>query len=276
MYKVNPFIWHDLSEKETFFQTKLSSIIITNKNLVRMLKYLEKNEVINFEESLLSNYFRSNMINNVLVFLEENKLIKKLDIENNKVNEVLVYTDDSEFSELFDYVFSEKFTISHQSSISHLESKNMDGKLLIVFLKAFNFKEYENIVNIAKEKNVVIKIIFSYNHHIYFSNFYKREWYNPCPICFFSELESQLRGEITSDTANFQTIIDLLYTKSQNFAIEYPLQKDDYFTIVYTIMRNLDSDLMKCDLDEVLSIDLNNHLVSKDIAYHWGYCDCYE
>ncbi|EGO9124803.1 McbB family protein, partial [Enterococcus faecalis] len=91
-----------------------------------------------------------------------------------------------------------------------------------------------------------------------------------------SELESQLRGEITSDTANFQTIIDLLYTKSQNFAIEYPLQKDDYFTIVYTIMRNLDSDLMKCDLDEVLSIDLNNHLVSKDIAYHWGYCDCYE
>ncbi len=219
MYKVNPFIWHDLSEKETFFQTKLSSIIITNKNLVRMLKDLEKNEVINFEESLLSNYFRSNMINNVLVFLEENKLIKKLDIENNKVNEVLVYTDDSEFSELFDYVFSEKFTISHQSSISHLESKNMDGKLLIVFLKAFNFKEYENIVNIAKEKNVVIKIIFSYNHHIYFSNFYKREWYNPCPICFFSELESQLRGEITSDTANFQTIIDLLYTKSQNFAI---------------------------------------------------------
>lgn len=87
---------------------------------------------------------------------------------------------------------------------------------------------------------------------------------------FFSELESQLRGEITSDTANFQTIIDLLYTKSQNFAIEYPLQKDDYFTIVYTIMRNLDSDLMKCDLDEVLSIDLNNHLVTKDIAYHWG------
>lgn len=108
------------------------------------------------------------MINNVLVFLEENKLIKKLDIENNKINEVLVYTDDSEFSELFDYVFSEKFIISHQSSISHLESKNMDGKLLIVFLKAFNFKEYENIVNIAKEKNVVIKIIFSYNHHIYF------------------------------------------------------------------------------------------------------------
>ncbi|NRE18359.1 McbB family protein, partial [Enterococcus faecalis] len=49
MYKVNPFIWHDLSEKETFFQTKLSSIIITNKNLVRMLKDLEKNEVINFE-----------------------------------------------------------------------------------------------------------------------------------------------------------------------------------------------------------------------------------
>ncbi|EJH6411503.1 McbB family protein, partial [Enterococcus faecalis] len=135
---------------------------------------------------------------------------------------------------------------------------------------------YEIIVNIAKEKNVVVKIIFSYNHHIYFSNFYKREWYNPCPICFFSELESQLRGEITSDTANFQTIIDLLYTKSQNFAIEYPLQKDDYFTIVYTIMRNLDSDLMKCDLDEVLSIDLNNHLVTKDIAYHWGYCDCYE
>lgn len=78
-----------------------------------MLKDLEKNEVINFEEFLLFNYFRSNMINNVLVFLEENKLIKKLDIENNKVNEVLVYIDDFEFFELFDYVFFEKFIISY-------------------------------------------------------------------------------------------------------------------------------------------------------------------
>lgn len=66
----------------------------------------------------------------------------------------------------------------------------MDGKLFIVFLKVFNFKEYENIVNIVKEKNVVIKIIFSYNYYIYFLNFYKREWYNLCLICFFFELES--------------------------------------------------------------------------------------
>lgn len=276
MYKIIPFIWYELNENETFFQTKSASIVITNKKIITMLKDLERQQQTILDEKTVLNYFESEMVTKVLSFLENNKLLEKIKKTNDKLTNIVLHSDDVEFTKLFEYAFSERFSISYENDISDLEVKDISSDLLIVFLSSFSFKKFERIVQISKIKNIIVKIIFSYNHHIYLSNYYKAEWVNPCPICFFAELESQLRGEVTTGTTNFQTIIDLLYTKSQTFSIKYPLQRDDYFTIIYTIMKNIDSDMSNCELDEVLSIDLNNHSISKDIAYHWGYCDCYE
>ena len=276
MYKIIPFIWYDLNEKETFFQTKESSVIITNNFLISMLKKLESLEVVELEETMLLEYFNNESLENVIRFLKENRLIKEKENMELNFNNIILYTNDSEFSELFRYTFAEEYSIIIVNSLTELKKFKFNDELLFCFLNPFKFQEYEEIVEIGNNENTILKIIFSYNHHAYISNYYKKDWMNPCPRCFFSELESQIRGEITNNTTNFQTIIDILYSKSENFSVEYPLTKKDYISIIYVLMRNMNSNLEHCDIDEVLSINLKDNSISKDIAYHWGYYDCYE
>lgn len=276
LYKIIPFIWHDINEEDTFFQTKNASVVIKNKQLIYMLKELEEKEIVEINEDIFLNYFKKEHVKKVILFLENNKLIKKSISKNIKFEKIILFCNDSDFSELFNYAYSKDFKVKVENSLLGVKENILDNCLLIVFLNPFHWKKYEEITELAKKTNVIVKMIFSYNHHTYLSNFYKNEWMNPCPMCFFSELESQLRGEVTENSLNFQTIIDLLYSKSEKFNIEYPLDRKNYIAIIYTLMKNLNPNLENCDLDEVLSINLTDCSINKDIAYHWGYCDCYE
>lgn len=276
MYKIIPFIWYDLSENKTFFQTKESSVVITDEKLICMLKELEVSELTELDEKIIMGFFEKEITKDIIIFLEENKIIKEFQDKKSDFKNIILHSNDSEFSDLFKFTFSDEYLIYMVDSLNSLKNIKLTNELLVVFFNPFKFKEYEDIVKFAQESNITIKIIFSYNHHIYITNFYKKEWFNPCPICFFSELESQLRGEITNNTTNFQTMIDLLYSKSEKFHVEYPLVKKDYFTSMYVLMRNMNSNLEYCDLNEVLSINLRDNCINKDISYHWGYCDCYE
>ena len=110
----------------------------------------------------------------------------------------------------------------------------------------------------------------------FLANYYKRSWYNPCPLCFFGAIESQIRGEDNDNNINFQTIIDLLYAKNILFKSELPLDKLTYLQIIYILSSYMGEIPENYKLDEVLELNLSNYSVRRDIAYHWGYCDCYE
>ena len=152
--------------------------------------------------------------------------------------------------------------------------KNTD--LLIVFFNPFNLDKMNQIDLFAKKKNILVKFIFPYNNKIYFTNFYKKSWYNPCPMCFFYMLESQLRGETEENNINFQTLLDLLYAQKAIFDIHLPLDSSVYLQIIYHLARYLRNMPDDNKLDEVLEICLKDFSVNRDIACHWGYCDCYE
>ena len=148
--------------------------------------------------------------------------------------------------------------------------------VLIVFLNPFDLKTMNELTEEIKKKNLLVKFIFAYNNKIYFSNFYKKSWCNPCPMCFFYELESQLRGENSEDQISFQTMIDVLYEQKAQFSVHLPLDSIDYIHIICLLSKYFNKEIKSYYYDEVLELDLADYKVSEDTAYHWGYCDCYE
>ena len=95
-------------------------------------------------------------------------------------------------------------------------------------------------------------------------------------MCFFYELESQLRGETSEDQISFQTMIDVLYEQKAQFSVHLPLDSIDYIHIICLLSKYFNKEIKSYYYDEVLELDLADYKVSEDTAYHWGYCDCYE
>ena len=275
MYKVQPYIWNKLDDKETLFQTQNSTVVIMNKALADFLISIEEAQIININDKMVEKEFGSKS-SEVLEFLENNELIKKEIKKEVSIKCIYVLCNDKKFEESFNFNLSEDYSIKYIEMEKLLALNFEKNDCLLVFLNPFSIETLEKIAIIVKEKNIISKFIFSYNNRIYFSNFYKKDWYNPCPLCFFYELESQLRGDNSENHINFQTIIDVLYAKHGIFETELPLEKSIYLQIIYLLTQYLVPDINENKIDEVIELDLKDGSVVKDIAYHWGYCDCYE
>lgn len=275
MYKVQPFIWKRFSENEAVFQTQNSTVVITNKNMIEFLIEVESQGKTQLDVRDIEKHFCEKS-DDVISFLENNQILKREIKKELSINNLYMLSTDTKLANMIGFYLEEDFSVG-QISENELIGKDFDeNDCLIVFMNPFSISKLEEYTNIAQNKNVIIKVIFTYNNKIYFSNFYKKKWYNPCPMCFFGALESQLRGEINDVSINFQTLIDILYAKQGMFEIEVPLTKSAYFHILYLLMQYLLPILSEHKVDEVLELDLSNFTVNKDIAYHWGYCDCYE
>lgn len=276
MYKIQPYIWNDIKDEQTIFQTKNSTVIITNSNLRNFLINIEKNNILEVNEQMFDEAFGKEEKLRVIDFLLQQKILKKEEQRDPHINRVIFLSNDSKFIESVKYNLEgiyELLVITYEK-FKEFQFKNTD--FLIVFLNPFELKIMENLVDISKKRNVLCKFIFSYNNKIYFANYYKRSWYNPCPLCFFGAIESQIRGEDNDNNINFQTIIDLLYAKNILFKSELPLDKLTYLQIIYILSSYMGEIPENYKLDEVLELNLSNYSVRRDIAYHWGYCDCYE
>ena len=227
MYKVQPFIWYDLKENRTMFQTQNSTTVIS--------------------------------------------------CDNAGAKRMVILSNDDKFISSAKYNLSEnKIKISFVPMSSLKEFKFSKEDIVVVFLNPFELQDLEKLVNVMQSKNVICKFIFSYNNKIYFSNFYKKDWSNPCPLCFFYEIESRLRGDEGESHINFQTIIDLLYGENIQFKSELPLEKEAYLNIVFYLAQTIQNVSNQYKVDEIAELNLDNYEIKRDIAYHWGYCDCYE
>ncbi|MCI9138393.1 MAG: McbB family protein [Lachnospiraceae bacterium] len=275
MYKIQPFIWQKIEDNKTFFQTQYSSVVITNNKLRDFLIKIEQDNILELDKKYIESYF-FNETGSVINFLTQNKLFKEKVQKFLSVERLVILSNDNAFSNSVQMNLKGIYIIEELKEADKELFLFKENDLLIVFLNPFNLEKINKIDSFVKEKNILVKFIYPYNNKIYFTNFYKKSWYNPCPMCFFYMLESQLRGENEEYNINFQTILDLLYAQKATFDIHLPLDASVYLQIVYFLsgyLRKIQDDYK---IDEVLEICLEDFSVNRDIACHWGYCDCYE
>lgn len=145
-----------------------------------------------------------------------------------------------------------------------------------IVLNPFNYKQYTELANILKQNNVIHKFVFYYNYSFYFTNYHKANWHNPCPLCYFSHLESSLRSQSKlKGNVSFQTIIDLIYTKTVYFNTESIL---DNFKIIRLINEIIDdiTDLNDYTVKLIKQLNMKTGKTDYDIAIPWEVCPCHE
>lgn len=274
MYRIQPFIWQKLLNDQTVFQTQSSTVIIQNKELSNYLIALEKNNKLEITSQEIEDFWGSKT-NEIIDFLTNQKLLVPEVEQEIYLKKILVLSNDEKFIDSMNYNIHGlyKIIMVNQKELETYTTNKTD--ILIVFLNPFKLDYLLEIYKIAREKDIICKFIFSYNNKIYFSNYHKKTWYNPCPLCFFYSIESELRGEENGEIS-FQTIIDLFYAQNIRFEINLPLSQTAYLHIIYLLTKYLTNISDKYLIDEVAELDLQDNTIRKDTAYHWGYCDCYE
>lgn len=275
-YLIETFLLHE-AEEYYVVQTKTTTILVTNYNLVRMLEYIEKENICIINDKLALRFFNNDELSELYEFLLREHLIRKVEEKVLKFNHVILITNNIKFKNAFFNNLGNKFEdMTHYGPEEIKQNINLieSADCVFVFLNPFNQQEYEKINTLIYNKDLLVKNMFFYNNSIYISNYAKKSWLNPCPLCFFSILESRLRGVINQNNYNFQTIIDIIYTKNPKFRIEAELENYDYIPILYTLIMQFNN--LESNIDEIFEIDLDTYRINCDYAYHWEVCDCYE
>lgn len=279
MYTIKSYLIHDIDDG-CILQNGISTVIIKNDKLKRFLENVEQKGVQKISVDFIKQEFQE-QYDDVTKFLLENQIIFEYHEPDLNWNKIWVISNDHTFSNYFKYSIegSGEDIINLTITDNELDLDNLkENDLCIVFLNPFDINKYIEICDLIKEKNAIIKTVFFYNHSIYISNFHKKDWFNPCPKCFFYSLETQLRGGLTPNGSfNFQTLIDLLYSNEVKFNIETKLNPVDLITTMNVLSRDLrHTGNVNNIINNVYEIGLNLNELNEDIAYHWEMCDCYE
>ena len=134
MYKIQPYIWNDIKDEQTIFQTKNSTVIITNSNLRNFLINIEKNNILEVSEQMFDEAFGKEEKLRVIDFLLQQKILKKEEQRDPHINRVIFLSNDSKFIESVKYNLEgiyELLVITYEK-FKEFQFKNTD--FLIVFL----------------------------------------------------------------------------------------------------------------------------------------------
>lgn len=276
MYKIRPYLIQEIHEG-IVVQNGISTTAITSERVIEFLKEIERQNYITIEDALLIDFF-GNDCEEVISFLISNEIIEHIEEISYNYKYIKILTNSQEFSEVVEFCksdFDEKIIVYTINELDKCLEKITKDDMILVYMNPFNMEKYIEISDLLIEKDIIIRTSFFYNHNIYISNLYKRQWRNPCPKCFFYDLETQLRAEPVSKGMNFQTIIDLLYKKNPRFEVKFPIKKTDMIFIL-NILRNQKAKPINDGANIVYQYNIKTKMVSQDYAYHWEMCDCYE
>ena len=276
-YKIYPFLIHDFEDNKVIIQNMKNIVLLHDKDMIEFFKYLDEYSYQSLNKTLLNKYF-GDEIEKALQFLTNNQLI--FDVKKNKIiyEKINIFSNNKCIIDSLNYNLngSEKTINYHQSNLYDLiklDYSNKKKDLNIFLLNPFNYKNFVELYLILKESNIMFQVIFYYNNFFYLSNYYKSEWKNPCPCCFFSKIESELRAESQMGINTFQTIMDLIYKREPMFETETILQPYHILPLVSIIKKQIscfDESLLKI----VNSLDISTARVTTDVAIHWELCDC--
>lgn len=275
-YQVLPFIVTK-SSNDLVLQNANSICIIKDVAMKLFLQELDSKCITTINEDFLIGYFKDNL-KEAIKYLLDNKVLEEKHYIHMEFSKVQFLTNDPLFYDSLTFNcagYKYDYTIKKLSgSFNDIEVSN--DILYIIILNPFNLTYYKELVENFKNKNLLCKFAFAYNNCFYFSNYYKKEWGNPCPFCFFSHIESMLRSESKIyKIMNFQTILDIIYRNDSKFEVKSKLTNFSAIGIVNHLLNNLDN-FNSYDLNRISFIDLKNKNLNYDCAIHWDLCDCYE
>lgn len=269
MYKVNQFIINIIQEG-VVIQNSNGINFITDFKLGKFLEYVDENNINMFSLELLKKFFCEEEVNEYIGFLKDSGIIIDYDLDYKySISKIGIYSNCNIINDYFEYISDDKFEV-----VCDIEKvKKYDA--IVLFFSPFVLQEYNKLVDELRVFNIPIMTSFCYNNKFYISNLYKLNWCNPCPKCFFSNLETSLRayGNM-QNSPSFQTIVDLIYSYDCNFKIEFPINKKDVIHVISEIIKILNTDVNVL-ANRIVEIDLNGN-ISYDVPTHWEVCDCFE
>ncbi len=279
-FEVKPYLIYSLNQEQTtIIQTRESTFVTKSTKLIEFLEYLEKKQIDKITHSDFIKIFNNKKtMQESIDFLLDSNIIKPFKNKYLTTKEnLLIFTNDNDFKSSADFFWKDRnIDVKDLDSFKYINGEN---NLIIICVNPFSLKKLKEIVDqIDPNNSNVYKFIFPYNHDLYISNYYSPEWGNPCPLCFFYSIESQLRGSQTGrDNLNFQVMVDLFYKETGTFEYKGLLNKEDWLPIVNQLSKEfkLTEDILTT-VDDVLKINLDDYTMSYDVCYFWEMCDCYE
>lgn len=276
-YRIFPFIITDC-EEYSVIQNAKNTVILKDSLMISFFHWVEKDVQYNISKEQLREFFNEE-VDEAIRFMKNNSLLSDANSINMEFEKITVVSNDKTFIDSMRFnAIGRDENITYEllpNDISDFHVNNTED-LYIFFLNPFNYRHYSELVNIVKEYNIVSRFGFYYNHSIFLSNYYKKEWYNPCPMCFFGNVESSLRGmSKASNTTSFQTLLDLIYKKDPKFEIKNKFSNYSILIFVNTLLDELNY-IDNTHINNVSYIDFNRNTVMSDQSMHWELCDCYE
>ncbi len=280
-YKLIPYIIYN-GKNLTVIQNERTTCVLNDENLIDFFNYYDSCYDLSFTlEELKKKY--NTKANSCLKYLLENSLAVELKEKNIiGVNKIKFFIDSEEIIESLKFNFC---GINKTYSINFIDSKNINlsifndlnvDDIAYIILSSFNFSTYTKLANKLRKSNIIHKFVFYYNYSFYFTNYFKYEWHNPCPLCFFCHLEGSLRAESKlNKKISFQTLIDLIYTKTSHFNTEIVLDKYKILKLIFEVAKDLEK-LSDYNIKLVKQLNVVNFNVDYDIATHWEVCVCHE
>lgn len=282
IYEITQFLIIEINKDDAVIMTDSNVVNLTNSFMIEFLKEIELYQKNEISYSYISDYFEEDtdeaiefLMNNGLLNLKKTKELKYKKV-NYIVNDMRIFELLSVNTKGIDTDLRIEYSKSIRDTLSIIKNNVEKEDYTIIVMNPFNFKDLHKIVEASKDRDLMIKVVFFYNYSFYFTNIYKDTWGTPCPICFFSNLEATLRGEAKfSSYDNFQTIMDIVYSKKETFLVGYNYKEYQLSFLVSNLIFEV-KELKDHDICIVKRIDMNDNSIEYDSAYHWELCDCYE
>lgn len=284
-YVVNTFIPHTVSTNQTALQHRRGIVLISDKGLITSIPLLKEmiGRPMLLEE--IQTLFKSKS-ESYIKFLIENKIIQKKIFPNFDIENINFFSNHEGIQDLIDksYFENHQYT-SYKNSNSFvqkvIESKN---EVFLIFLNPYNRELAQEIRNSLTTNETSLSIFsYIYSGRLYIESLYSPSWKNPCHVCQFSHIESELRYG-AAHGITYQQIIDYLYTENKNFSISTPLDFVDILNIASQLVNRFDL-LLALNSPKYLTIeeftkgivmDIDSKEVQRDTTFHWELCDCYD
>ncbi|EFM29959.1 hypothetical protein HMPREF9352_0552 [Streptococcus gallolyticus subsp. gallolyticus TX20005] len=257
--------------------------MIKNKKLIEFFKILDADNKLCVNKKFLDDFFEEEsnevtryLLDNELVYLEPEKTIFskiKLFLNNKVIFESLEYNKIGSKKEIEATLLENSLEMTNilESEINNTDSNT----LFIVVLTPFDYCEFLKLNNLLSEGNKMFAFVISYNSSFYITNIHMKKWFNPCPKCFFSQLEASLRAYNKRTTSiTFQTIVDLLYNNKINYNPTLPVNRRLVLPLILEILK-----IESCDINDTASriVKINDEDgIIYDQAIHWELCNCFE
>ncbi len=279
-YKLIPYIIFN-KDNLAVIQNERATCVLKDENLIDFFKDYDSKYDLSFTFEYLQKKYKGKA-DFCLEFLLKNSLAVEVIKNKTKINKIHFFTNSKELIgslnfnfKGFDKTFDTHFLNFNDLNLSVFDNVLKDD-IVYIILTSFNFRTYTEVANKLRGKDVMHKFVFYYNYSFYFTNYFKTEWHNPCPLCFFCHLEGSLRAESKlTQKISFQTLMDLIYTKTSYFNTEIILNNYKILKLVSEISKDVQG-INDYNIKMVKKINACTFDTDYDIATHWEPCICNE